>query len=114
VSIFPTYPCAAEDKAWHLIAEIVFYASESLTPVNTAAVDHINKLDCSAESESMRQMTVEEGTLVVLLSRRDMDEFAAGHADYRQTCRSFDQGWACSRQWSRIEAMGWGRIFNQL
>jgi hypothetical protein len=114
VSIFPTYACAGESKVWHLIAETVFYASQSLTPVNTAAIDHFPNVDCAAETKSVRQMTVNDGTLLVLLSPSDIDEFGAGHSEYQQICRSFDKGWACSRHWQRIEEMGWSGPFRPL
>jgi hypothetical protein len=114
VSIFPTYACAAESKVWNLIAEIVLHASQSLTPVNTAPIDHFSNVDCGVEARSLRQTTVGDGTLLLLLSPRYIAEFGAGHPEYRQICRSFDKGWACTRHWQRIEDMGWSGPFHQL
>jgi len=114
VTIFPTYACAAECKAWNLIAETVFHASQSLTPVNTAAIDHMKNADCTAEAKLLRQTTVDDGTLLVLLGPRYITEFAAGHPEYRHICRSFDKGWACTRDWQRIEEMGLNGPFRPL
>lgn len=114
VSIFPTYACAAENEVWNLIAEIVFHASQSLTPVNTAAIDRVSNVDCRVEARSLRQLTVNDGTLLVLLSPTYTTEFATAHPDYRQICRSFDKGWACTRHWQRVDRMGWNGPFQQL
>jgi hypothetical protein len=113
LKIFPTSACAAESKAWNPIADLVFYASESLTPVNTAANDRSKTVDCRIETKAARYLAVGEKTLVVMLDARYVEEFASGHPEYRSLCRSFDRGSACSRQWPELEEMGFGKWFSQ-
>jgi hypothetical protein len=113
LKIFPTSACAAESKAWNPIADLVFYASESLTPVNTAANDRSKTVDCRIETKAARYLAVGEKTLVVMLDARYVEEFASGNPEYRSLCRSFDRGSACSRQWPELEEMGFGKWFSQ-
>ncbi len=113
LKIFPTYACAGDSKAWNPIADLVFYASESLTPVNTAANDRSKTVDCRIETKAARYLAVGEKTLVVMLDARYMEEFASGNPEHRSLCRSFDRGSACSRQWPELEEMGFGKWFSQ-
>jgi hypothetical protein len=111
LKIFPTYACAGDSKAWNPIADLVFYASGSLTPVNTAANDRSKEMNCQIETESARHLELGESALVVMLDPRYMDEFASGNPGYRSLCRSFDKGSVCSRQWPKLEEMGFGKWF---
>jgi hypothetical protein len=113
VRIFPTAACAGEPSIWNSIADLVFYASESGTPVNTAAVDRPKSIDCKAEEMSIEHMELARETLVVLLDPRYAAIFA-GDAAYRRLCRLFDKGVACSRQWDQLDQKGWSGIFTRL
>ncbi len=52
--------------------------------------------------------------MLVFLDPRYAAAFAAGHDDYRQLCRAFDKGIACSKIWSDIEQSGLGGIFTPI
>jgi hypothetical protein len=92
----------------------VFHASESGTPVNTAAVDRPKSIDCKTEETSIGHLELAQETLIVLLDPHYAALFAAGDAGYRQFCRLFDKGLACSHQWDQLDRMGWTGIFTGL
>jgi uncharacterized protein DUF6311 len=114
VKIFPTYECAGASRAWKPITELVFRASESGTPVNTTALDRFKGTVCAAELETVKHLGVNGGDLLVFLSRAYAERFAAGSAEYRQLCRSFDRGVVCSRQWPEMDRRGLSQTFDAL
>jgi len=114
VKIFPTYECAGESRTWKPITELVFRASESGTPVNTMAIDRFKGTVCEAELETVKHLEVNGGDLLVFLSRPYAEKFAAGYAEYRQLCRSFDRGVVCSRQWPEMDRKGLSQAFDAL
>jgi len=114
LSIFPTSGCAPASNSWKLIADLAFHASASGTPVNTAAIDHPKSVDCAVEAMSVGHAELDNAGLLVFLDPRYAAAFAAGHDDYRQLCRAFDRGIACSKIWSNIEQSGLGGIFTPI
>jgi hypothetical protein len=114
LKIFPSAACANQPRVWNFIADLVFHASESGTPVNTAAVDRPKSIDCRTEETSIGHLELAQETLVVLLDSHYASLLAASDAGYRQFCRSFDKGLACSHQWDQLDRMGWTGIFTRL
>ena len=127
LTIVPSFDCSG---AWdsplrHYILELLFHASSSATPVNTAYLNrspallfHVSSsatsvhtayiarrpaVDCGQESRSLHSRELGEGELLVILSPPLIKMQVLQIPDLESLCRSFAEGFACSRQWPLLE-----------
>lgn len=100
--IIPSFYCAGP-SSWRML-DMVFHASSSVTPVNTMHLArHSTVVDCSQEVASLRSRELSEGELLVVFSPPLRKPLVIEMPGFERLCRSFADGFACSRQWPVLE-----------
>jgi hypothetical protein len=105
LTILPSFDCSGAWKspARQYVLDLVFHASSSATPVNTAYLARGPVVDCDQESRSLHRRDLGEGELLVILSPPLTKMHVIEIPDSKRLCRSFAGGFACSRHWPFLE-----------
>lgn len=102
LTIVPSFRCT-EPFTWHML-DMVFHASSSVTPVNTMHLARSSTVvDCSQEVASLRSRELSERELLVVFSLSRRKSPVIEMPGFDRFCRSFADGFACSRQWPVLE-----------
>lgn len=104
ITVLPSMDCA--DAQSPLIPLFVFYASESVTPTNSAKLSRGPKADCPAEFAGLAQRQLGADEIVVLLSPPIPEATIQAMQDSADRCRRFSLGYVCSRKWPELDAAG--------
>jgi len=104
ITVLPSMDCA--DAQSPLIPLFVFYASESVTPTNSAKLSRGPKADCPAEFAGLAQRVLGPDEIVVLLSPPIPEATIQAMPDAAELCRKFSLGYVCSRKWPELDAAG--------
>jgi len=104
ITVLPSMDCA--DAQSPLIPLFVFYASESVTPTNSAKLSRGPKADCPGEFGGLAQRKVGAEEIVVLLSPPIPEATIQAMPDAADLCRKFSLGYVCSRKWPELDAAG--------
>ena len=104
ITVLPSMDCA--DAQSPLIPLFVFYASESVTPTNSAKLSRGPKADCPAEFAGLAQRQPGADEIVVLLSPPIPEATIQAMQDSADLCRKFSLGYVCSRKWPELDAAG--------
>jgi hypothetical protein len=102
ITVLPSMDCA--DAQSPLIPLFVFYASESVTPTNSAKLSRGPKADCPAEFGGLAQRQVGADEIVVMLSPPIPEATIQAMPDAATLCRKFSLGYVCSRKWPDLDA----------
>jgi hypothetical protein len=115
LEIYPTFECLHHNaRIFQDIVDLVFYASESVTPVNTMWTDRDKAKECPAELISVDRLGISKAELLVILDAQYAERFLSSEPEYRQLCRSFDKGIVCSHRWGDMDEKGLGAAFKPL
>jgi hypothetical protein len=96
LTVVPSFDCAASFNR-HVL-DLIFHASSSATPVNTAYLARRRAVDCDQEIASLYSRKLAEGELLVVLSPPLEKVRVSQMPGFENLCRSFTEGFACSRE----------------
>jgi hypothetical protein len=108
LTVIPSFDCAGSFNRH--VGDLVFHASSSATPVNTAYLSRQPAVDCPRESVSLDSRELGEGELLVVLSPPLEKRQVNAITGFETLCRSFAGGFACSRRWRVLEGLS-GSLF---
>jgi hypothetical protein len=109
LTVVPSFDCAGYFNR-HVL-DLVFHASSSATPVNTAYLARRSAVNCGQESASLHSRKLGEGELLVILSPPLEEVQVIRMPRFKSLCRSFAGGFACSRRWSCLGKSALGPAF---
>jgi hypothetical protein len=103
ITVLPSMDCA--DVESPLIPLFVYYASQTVTPTNSAKLSRGRKADCPAEMEAIAHRQIGADEIVVMLSPPIAPQTVQGMPD-AALCRKFTLGYVCSHKWDQLDAAG--------